>query len=456
MSRFLCGIVSLVLCALTGCAGPTEEELRETVATRQASCIVVVLAAAGAGHVGTYGYAKNTTPNVDRLAAAGVVFERAYSPGASKIVSIPAMFAGRYPQSLIGGAPGAPKQIMRAMQWILARQGGPKEQSPLRLAAAFREAGFRTAGFSENVMAGPTFGLAEGFEKFEEIGKTEKDGDGSAQLLGRLLDWLLAQGNARTFAYLHLLRPHSPYLPPADIAAAFRPASYTGRLRADTLTLMNVDFGHEAVTPADVEFLVSQYDANLFYADKIVGALLEGLRAARLDDRTVVIVTADHGEAFGEHGRYLHNSTLYQEMIHVPFVVHFPPDMGVRPARVPTPTSLVDVLPTLQALFTLVGEGPPQDGRSLLPALLGRETNAPPRSVFAQAGAQVAVLEGDFKYIYDAKPDTKGRRRHQLYNLRDDPGERNDLSAANPPTVTYLRSVATKFLGHPGGADAPR
>jgi arylsulfatase A-like enzyme len=210
---------------------------------------------------------------------------------------------------------------------------------------------------------------------------------------------------------------------------------------------MNVDFGKEPVTPADVEFLVSQYDANLFYADKIVGTLLEGLRAARLDERTVVIVTADHGEAFGEHGRYMHNTTLYQEMIHIPFVVHFPPAMGVRRARVPDLASLVDVLPTLRALFALDGDGTAEDGRSLVGPLLGRATGNAPRAVFAHAGTQVAVLEGDHKYIYDAGRKSGEPAKQELYNLRDDPDERRDLSATDTSTATYLRTVATTFVG---------
>jgi arylsulfatase A-like enzyme len=175
---------------------------------------------------------------------------------------------------------------------------------------------------------------------------------------------------------------------------------------------------------------VSQYDANLFYADKVVGVLLDGLRAAHLDDRTVVVVTADHGEAFGEHGRYMHNTTLYQEMAHIPFVVHFPPGMGVRHARVPSLMSLVDVLPTLRALFAFTGDRTPDDGRSLVPALLGRGADDAPRPCSCMPAPQVAVVEGRYKYIYDAKSGHGSRHSRSSTTCRTIRERSTNLSAS--------------------------
>src|SRR5262249_53594516 len=144
-------------------------------------------------------------------------------------------------------------------------------------------------------------------------------------------------------------------------------------------------------------FLRSQYDANLFYADAMVATVLRGLADGGLDARTLVIVTADHGEAFGEHGRFTHNSTPYDEMIRVPFIWKLPPGLGGRPARVAEPGSLVDVVPPLERLFGLASE--PSDGDSLVPDLLGVARAPRERPLYAQAGRQVAVVIGQAKLI---------------------------------------------------------
>src|SRR5262245_51844269 len=372
--------VVLALLALvgSGCHSTPPEAL----ARMRASCILVVLDAASATHFGTYGYARATTPVIDALAAEGIVFEQARSQGVSTIISVPSFFSGLYPQT------------------ITRRRAADAGYHPWFVAQAFQAAGFRTAAFSESPFVSADFATNVGFEHFVE----RPASDGSRALVGDALDWLAAHRSDRFFLYLHLVRPHNPYIPPEDIARRFRPASYQGSLVPDTNTLLAIDQGLRPLGPGDLDFLVSQYDANLFYGDSLVGELRRQLADQGLLARTAVVVTADHGEAFGQHTRFLHNSTLYEEMLHVPLIFRLPPRAGIPPRRIATPVALLDLFPTLAELFSLGAPPGGFEGTSLVPLMEHPEAPWPARLTFAQSASLVAAFDADWKYIVRPAP----------------------------------------------------
>jgi arylsulfatase A-like enzyme len=436
--RHLSAVVFAGILAAAG-AGCRDAGPRDTVSRIRANCVVVLLDAAAAGHFGIYGYRRGTTPNIDALAADGVVFERAYSQASSTSISVPSFFSGFYSHT------------------IARRYAKDLADRPTYLAETFRAAGFRTAGFSESpfvrgagaavpVSLGPgrtlprdAFATNQGFDDFVE----RKPAEGSQALVADALAWLRANHQSRFYVYVHLLRPHNPYQPPDEIAQRFRPASYRGTLVPDTDTLSAIDVGAHRLGPGDLDFVVSQYDANLSYGDQLVGELARGLDDLGVLDRTVIVVMADHGEAFGQHGRFLHNTTLYEEMIRVPFIFRLPPGVAIRARRVSQPVALIDLFPTLADLFSLpAGKSIAVDGVSLVPEMEHPETPSPHRLIFTQAGNLVAVTDGSFKYVVAlaARPE-EPPPREELYFLPEDPGEHRDVSARHENTTRAMRAA---------------
>jgi arylsulfatase A-like enzyme len=397
--------------------------LRASLVEMEASCVVIVIDAAAAGHVHAYGYERETTPRLDLLAASGVLFERVYSQAPSTILSVPSYLTGLQPHT------------------IAVRHEQGRARSLAYLPQAFAAAGFRTAGFSQNLNVGLSipgprvFRHYSGFVPGREVPKPPTGG----QLIRRAMRWIDAAPDERFFLYLHFLPPHTPYKPPAP-HRLFLEAPYEGTLFPDGAGMKEVDQKLVETTPEDVAFIVSQYDANLHFADFLVGRVIDELAERGLLDRSVVVVISDHGEAFGQHGRFLHNSTLYDEMIRVPLVFRLPPGSGVSGKRIRQPVALVDLAATLEDLFGLGGWlAEHSDGRSFVPALES-STEAPPRAIFSQNRDQVAVVQDGLKLIVSGPSDA---RFEELYDLSADPGERENLAAALPEKVSELRELVS-------------
>ena len=176
----------------SACTRSSPNDLALALSRMQASCLVIVLDAGGAAHVGSYGYTRGTTPNLDRLAAEGFLFERVYSQGSSTAISAPSYLTGLYPRSLArwGGEDGRAGALDAGMVATFEAWRRRDPQSPLLLAEAFRARGFRTAGFSENGVMGSTFGFDFGFEHFVEGGGPGEGVTGSEKVARLAREWM--------------------------------------------------------------------------------------------------------------------------------------------------------------------------------------------------------------------------------------------------------------------------
>ena len=447
-----CLLLLLTVALVSSCSRSGTESIADAFARARANCLVIVLDATAAGHVGAYGYKGGTTPTIDAMARDGVLFARAYSAGSSTVVSVPTLVFGSYPQTIAhrayrdhAGGGGSYRTHFGLAHAMVAWRNGEAEVPP-HLVRAFRDSGFRTGGFTENPLASGALLLGDGFEHFVENKEPPSDRT-TEETVAAILEWLGGNRDARFFAYLHVLRPHNPYTPPADIAERFRPASYQGTLIPDTPTMRAIHRGKRRLRPGDLEFIVSQYDANLFYADQLVTRILQRLADLDLADRTLVVVTADHGEGFGQHGRFLHGSALYEEMIRIPLVMRFPRGVGVKGLRVDVPVSLVDLFPTFVELFGLRLAKPlVADGTSLVPLVRNPGAPWPRTTLFAQADTSVAAIEREFKYIVRLD---QHEHQEQLFFVRGDSGERTDLSSISAPKIARMREAVAAFLGGP-------
>jgi len=398
------------------------DRLREAV--RGMNVVLVILDAARADHFGAYGYARPTTPEIDRIAAESVVFDRVYTPAVYTLGAMASVWTSQPPDRHHGDVSFSAKL--------------PRDR--LTLAELLGARGVHTAGFVANTVAGGLNGFDRGFGEFHELWRTH--GSRGDVFKAVLPGWLDANGARRFFAYVHFREPHSPYDPEPPFDTRFGPDGpipKAARRPPGDRWIVDVNQGRRTLTPEEADHLVRLYDGNLAYADQQVGELRRALEARGLWDKTVFIVAADHGEALLEHGWIGHNVQLYEESIHVPLVVRFPPVAGIGGRRVEALADLIDLGPTIADLFGARGTGGSDRafaGRSLLPVVEGAPGHAAVLTRTIWDRPIYARLDGRRKLIYDTRTGAQ-----RLFDLQDDPRETRDRAAEQPVAAAYHRQA---------------
>jgi choline-sulfatase len=416
------GIVPLMrrLLALGLAAGLCACERTPAAPTVARHVVLVTIDTLRADRLGCYGSRTVATPRLDRLAARGALAVQASAHVPLTRPSHVSLFTGLLPSEN-----GIRDNVSPAVV----------PQVPL-LAEVFHKGGFATGAFVSSVVLESQSGLNRGFDvyadRFEGAGgdaqflnTVQKKGEDT---IAEAVAWLRRQSGRRVFLWLHLYEPHDPYEPPEPYASR-----YAGR----------------------------PYDGEVAWADELFGRFEDAIASLGLGDDTALVVTSDHGEGLGEHDEALHGFFAYQTTLRVPFLVRAP---GIPPGRRLERTArLVDVFPTV---LELSGLALPQElalsGRSLAAALRGGpEPDEPttyaetlvPLLQFGWSDLRV-IREGRFKYIQAPRPE--------LYDLRDDPGERHDLSREQASRAGAMRAALATVLdrerqvrreGGPGPAD---
>jgi arylsulfatase A-like enzyme len=371
-----------------------------------------------ADHLGTYGYARPTSPFFHRISRDYVLFERAMSTSSWTLQSMASQFTSLPPS-----------------------EHGAKTTSRLRpdsptVFEALADAGFTVLGVAGNHFLSAEYGVTRGLDvmAFDP---------GTAGELNELLLRLLAveAGGEDVALFIHYMDPHATYAPPRPYDFAFRTA-YQGPVGTTYRALEQLQ------DPKRLERVVALYDGEILYTDAMIARLFEALSNRRRLEGAVVAYTADHGEEFGDHGGCWHGRTLYEEVLHVPFALKIP---GLAARRVAAPVSMIDLAPTLLDAFDIP---PPRAfrGRSLLPFLRGRPV--PPIATlvaetnFTTDGRQlVAVREHDRKVIVHLPAGQEidpPVLRTELFDLGRDPKERVDQSRS--PEAEPLRRHALAFV----------
>ncbi len=404
-------------------------------ATAGKSVLFVILDAARAQQFGVYGYSRPTTPEIDRIAAEGIVFERAMTPAVYTLAAMSSVWTSQYPD--------------RHHSEVSFSSRLPKDR--LTLAELLSAQGVETGGFVANAVAGTAGGFERGFTVFDELWKTMGSGGGGFRKV--VPGWIAANRGRRFFTYLHFREPHFPYDPDPPFDTRFGVVSSIPkavRREMDWITAANQ--GRRPLSPAERLDLVRLYDGNLAFADQELGALRKELEAAGLWDETVVIVAADHGEELFEHGWIGHNVHLYEESVHVPLIVRLPG--GPKGKRIGDLVDLLDVAPTIADVFGVLGKGGSDkafQGRSLLPLIGGAPGKAAVLSRTVWDRPRYALRDARYKYLYDTR---SGEER--LFDLEADPGEERDQLAADPLRAAYYRQSLHRWTlalaGRPSAA----
>ncbi len=375
--------------------------------------ILISLDTLRADRLGSYGYERPTSPNLDALAARSVRFATAVSQAPWTRPSHDSMFSGLYPSSRDQG------------------------EAPV-LAEVLRARGFRTEALTGGGQTDFRLGFGRGFDAYRVF-----DWLNHMDELGR---WLDQSEGRRRFLFLHTYEIHDPYTHTRFVSpdvSAEKLVHYDKKL-------------HERIgrrlTTEQQQYVSDLYDGGIAYTDEQLGKLFEIFEARGVFDRAIVIVTSDHGEQFWEHGGWRHGMNLYDEQLLVPLIVSLPPDLerelagrgGLAGTVIEDQVRLVDLFPTVMDLLGASIEHR-VDGRSLRPLFEGGELA--PVDAFAErlnirAKESKALRSGRFKYVFSF-PKAVGRARgmdeaRELYDLGRDPGELENLAEERPEVVERL------------------
>ncbi|MGH9334019.1 MAG: sulfatase family protein, partial [Vicinamibacteria bacterium] len=385
---------------------------------RPLNLVVLVLDALRADRLSSSGYPRDTSPEIDRMAAESAVFERAYSQSSFTAASLPSILSGLYVQQ--HGA------------HLFARLAEEVETLPEVLSAR----GYRTIALSANPFFSAEFGMAQGFAEFHPLYETSPvvrrgiDGAVLAEdFIPELAGLLAKSGSEPFFLYLHFMQPHEPYVAPPPFLGYYgeprgSPAEVAERLKA-LLKKPGASLSED-----ERQYVRDRYDENVRYADRQAGRVLGLLRGLGLEENTVLVLTADHGEELFDHGDATHGGHLYDETVHVPLIVRAP---GVPARRIATLVQSIDLASTL---LDIAGAASSLGaGRSLLPLMRGKSEAAPEGSqaVFASLPSGAAMIRTDrHKLIRDPAG------AWELYDLVDDPDERTNVATKDPERLEEL------------------
>jgi arylsulfatase A-like enzyme len=402
--------------------------------------LFVVIDTLRADHVGAYGAAPDSTPALDRLAQRSYVFDQAHATSSWTRSSIASMLTARYPASL----------------HVLGRDDAIPE-SALTVAEILSARGWHTAGVFSNGNASPELGFAQGvaevrrptvvrgypgdFQKFTAEGVT-------AEAVAALRAWRDAGTASPLFLFVHYIDPHDPYLPHPDFMPGAEP---TGRFSGARPELDRVDhLAPNELAASDVARIKYLYEGEVRYCDRWVGALLDQLDALGVADRTMIVLTADHGEGLWDHGRRGHGVDLYQEQIRVPLFIHYPGMTAADAARIAAPMSLLDLVPTM--LGALGIDRPAEvEGHDLTPLARGAARAFALDYVYAELDLDGRSFQsmrlGPAKLIVRRGDVSAALKRPKLFRLDSDPGERSDLGAdeRERPVVQRLGTAIERW-----------
>ena len=374
--------LSLVL--LTGAIGhPAHPQVAPGL-----NIVVITLDTTRADYLSAYGSTRVWTPNLDRLAYDGIVFEQAVSVAPLTLPAHCSLFTGLLPQR----------------HGVRDNADGPLKPEHETLPALLRARGYRTSAFVGSTVLQADRGLARGFDVYSDGAPADRwtprrpDRPADA-VIDEAVEWLGRNHGSPLFMWVHLNDAHAPYEPPEP---------------------------YQSLYPHD------PYAGEIAFADSQLGRLLDALEARGLLNRSAIIVAGDHGESLGEHGENEHGMFVYQSVVRVPLIVRVP---GIRARRVSALARLVDVMPTATELAGM--EATRVDGVSLLPLLTGAakslKIDAYSESLYpARFGwSPVRALRDERFKLIDAP-------RPELYDLDNDPGEQINLYEERPSVAAAL------------------
>jgi len=369
--------------------------------------ILISIDALRADHLSCYGYHRNTSPNIDRLASQGVLFKNAFSQATWTLPSHASIFFSQY-----------------VWRHKVDNRNKRLVNSFATLAEILKDRNYATCAFVGGGLLSARFGFFnQGFEIYDDGSPRRRKHYKISSYINKLLSWLESVRNRKFFLFIHTYDVHSPYNPPAPYFDLYTKGRCEGEL----------------------DYIMAVYDGGINYVDDQLGKIFEKLDQLGIDDNTIIIITADHGEAFREHGRLGHGHKPYIEIAHVPLIMKGP---GIpRNRTYENYVQHIDIVPTILEILN-IPQRKEMQGRSILPLMKiceiqkcpktyswGRDRNRRPQRPFS-----MSLRTKEWTYIMNQEG------LDELYDRINDPKEQKNLIKKRPLIAQKLKEELEDFI----------
>ncbi len=403
-------MLMILALAVTGC--PKKEPPRNV--------LLVIIDTLPASHVGAYGYERDITPHLDEFAKQAIVFDNAIAPSSWTLPSIASILTGVWPHQHQAGLHLDPyTQEDRRMAKM--------KPDVVSMAEVFKHQGYATAGFFNNPFVHPGFGLDVGFDLYSYAPGDNLKIRTAEQVTQTAAHWLEAREDDERgfFMVLHFFDPHLAYDPSPTFSFPYI-QGYKGELKAPfDADIHKIRSGEMKLSQEDKNFIMGLYDAEVAGVDAELWKFMNFLKEKGLYENTAIVVTADHGEEFWEHGSFEHGHSLYNELLHVPLIMRLPGSYTAG-SKVPQRVTLCDIFPTLAA-YMEISLPFKVSGINLMPR--GGVFTIPPRYIISEnvhyGPQQQAFFSANYKMIINIESG-----RIQVFDLKADPQEINNVFGA--------------------------
>lgn len=432
-------IVLLTICiAIVSCSCSSRDVINHDKSGLSRNVVLISIDTLRAGHLGSYGYSRSTSPVLDVLAERGVRFSKAFTSSSWTLPAHVSIMTSLYPHQ---------HNVQKETQSL-------SEQIPT-LAEILSKQGFETGGFISWFYVSSRYGFNRGFDTFEEFLPQNQDLSAyrrAEEIMDHAIHWLRTKSRSSDqplFLFIHLFDPHMDYNPPPPYDELFVAEDH-GDIDGSYQTLKKYIKGLHTeparIETKDLQKIIALYDGEIRYVDTQVGRLLEALSELSLDASTLVIVTSDHGEEHNDHGSMEgHQWTLYDEVLHVPLILRIPG--GPEGRIVDSLVEITDIAPTI--LHWLEMDSPKEfEGRSLLEIMENSNAVEDRKvcSIIARFNSMCAVRSQTHKLILTGDTGTNAfgipiSSGYELYDMQRDPEERVNIFSMDSP-------VAMKLMRH--------
>lgn len=419
-------------------------QIKKSYTKKDINVILIIIDALRADHLGCYGYKKQTSPHLDNFAKEGLLFGNCYAQASSTKPSVASILSSLYPK-----VHGVSNDGRKALPYEVTT-----------ITEILQAHGYITYAYVNNTNLKTIFNYNQGFDFFDDYLMRDKlyyvvlrqlrkiliflqinirkrfdylDRNNATLANKRIIPWLEKNKYNSFFMFIHYVEPHSPYCPPLQHRTKF------------------LNKNNE----------ISLYDGEICFIDENINQLFEKLKYLGIYDKTLIIITADHGEAFGEHKNYGHGETIYQEEIRVPLIVKYT-ECIPKGVAIKTPVKSIDIMPTVLNILNVHYNGD-LDGKSLMPLIKNADGTFSNESIFIDENTSVqkAILKGvikninnnEWKYIFTEKSklrDLKNVGQEELYNLTEDPHELNNLTKEKTEILKIMRNELDFYKRHCG------
>jgi arylsulfatase A-like enzyme len=439
--------VVILVCSLTIIYFTFFANHNEVALKSDFNIVLITIDALRADHLSCYGYNRNTSPNIDRIAEKGIIFKNATATSSWTAPSMASLFTSVYPinHGVVHGM-GYKKDETIYTQEVFSDE-------LTTLAELLKEHGYTTIGVASNLHLSEKFGFARGFDSFGCLPFVPADS------VNRIICRLESEikNFDKYFLWIHYIDPHYPYSPRKPWINHYLPEESTLQISnlsdLSPMDLMifnnklkkdNRELSKQTITMLKKN-LLARYDSEINYVDSYIGELIQIFDQ---DDNTIIIITSDHGEEFFEYDYVGHGNNLHHETTHIPLIIKLP--SSYKKGIVEKNISLVDVMPTI--LHTLNITAPDQTlGQSfwenkeplfwLKKMLLRKESSEYKFAELDNWYTFKSIITPEWKYIYDYKDNTE-----QLYNIKSDPMELNNLADKKAKQCNKLREQLFKWV----------